>query len=113
MKYTIQCTFAAGAYARAKGLRLEHYAFLREVRQAIVEGGPLLGPDNLPTGMLLVVEGESEEAARLFIQREPYTANGLFERLEIRRWAQVIPEPRAGYIEDEYKKELSARAAGA
>ena len=55
MLFTIHCTFAPGAFAKAKQLRFEHYAFLREACSSIVEGGPLLGPDNLPYGMLMVV----------------------------------------------------------
>ena len=39
MLFTIHCTFAPGAFANAKQLRLEHYAFLQEVRNSIVEGG--------------------------------------------------------------------------
>jgi uncharacterized protein YciI len=109
MLFTIHCTFAPGAFANAKQLRLEHYAFLREVRSAIVEGGPLLGPDNLPCGMLMVVEAGDEPAARVFIAREPYNAHGYFESVSIRRWSHVIPEPQPGFIDAEYQKELSLR----
>jgi hypothetical protein len=59
--------------------------------------------------MLIVVEVESEEAARAFIANEPYNANGYFESVAIRRWSRVIPEPHPGYIEEEYQKEQHAR----
>jgi uncharacterized protein YciI len=108
--FTIHCTFAPGAFAHAKRLRMEHYAFLREVRGSIVEGGPLVGPDGVPVGMLMVVEGADERAARELIAREPYNANGFFESVAVRRWAHVIPEPHAGYIEGEYEKERALRA---
>jgi uncharacterized protein YciI len=110
MHFTIHCTFAPGAFADAKRLRLEHYAFLREVQNLIVEGGPLLGPDGNPSGMLMVVEMADEHAVRAFIAGEPYTANGYFESVAVRRWAHVIPEPQPGYIESEYQKELSTRS---
>jgi len=108
---TIFCTFAPGAYANAKQLRLEHYAFLREVRRSIVEGGPVLGPDGVPSGMLIVLETESLELARSFIAQEPYNAHGFFESVSIRRWSHVIPEPHAGYIDEECDKERAARNA--
>jgi uncharacterized protein YciI len=97
-----------GAFAQAKQLRLEHYAFLRKVKGTIVEGGPLLGPDGVPTAMLIVVERESPEAAHAFISEEPYTRNGLFESISIRRWNHVIPEPTPNFVETEYQKEVTA-----
>jgi uncharacterized protein YciI len=109
MLVTILCTFAPGAYAHARQLRLEHYAFLRELKQSIVEGGPLLGPDGVPSGMLMVLEADSLEAARAFIAREPYNAHGFFESVAILHWSHVIPEPHEGYIETEYRKETEAR----
>ena len=110
MLLTILCTFRPGAYENAKQLRLEHYAFLREMKQTIVEGGPLFGPDGSPTGMLMVVESESIEAAGDFIASEPYNANGFFESVAIRCWSHVIPELHPGYIDEEYDKERASRA---
>jgi uncharacterized protein YciI len=109
MLAAILCRFAPGAFANAKQLRLEHYAFLREVKARIVEGGPLLGPDDVPSGMLMVIETDSLQSARAFIAKEPYNAHGLFESVAIRRWSHVVPEPHAGYIEGEYRKEAEAR----
>jgi uncharacterized protein YciI len=109
MLFTIFCQFAPGAFSRAKEFRLEHYAFLREVKGSIVEGGPLLGPEGIPTGMLMVVDLADQPAARAFIAREPYNANGFFESVAIRQWAHVVPEPVPDYIEREYEKELANR----
>ena len=109
MLFTIHCTFAPGAFSHARELRLEHYAFLRNVKQSIVEGGPLLGPDGTPAGMLIVVQQPDAEAAKSFIEQEPYTANGFFESVQIRHWSHVIPEPQIDFIEHEYEKELAAR----
>lgn len=111
MLYTILCTFRPGAFAQAKQLRLEHYEFLRRVKETIVEGGPLLDAEGVPTAMLMVVDRDGPEAARAFISEEPYTSNGLFESVAIRQWRQVIPEPIAGFVEGEYQKEAKARAA--
>lgn len=109
MLFALICTFAPGAFARAKGLRLEHYAFLRTARGVIHEGGPLIGPDGVPVGMLMAIEAEDEEAARQFVDGEPYNRNKLFESVSVRRWRHVIPEPRPGYIEAEYKAEVERR----
>lgn len=111
MLFTILCTFRPGGQAEAKQKRLEHYEFLRTEKNSIVEGGPLLGPDGYPTAMLIVVDRDSELAAKEFISEEPYTKSGLFETVSIRRWSHVIPEPSENFIEDEYKKERSARGS--
>lgn len=109
MLFTILCTFRPGGQAEAKNLRLEHYAFVRRVKDAIVESGPLLGPDGVPTSMLIVVDHENEDVVKSFITEEPYTRNGLFESVSIRRWSHVIPEPSENFIENEYRKEMSLR----
>jgi uncharacterized protein YciI len=109
MLYTILCSFGPGAFSRAKELRLEHYEFLRRVKNSIVEGGPLLGVDGIPTAMLMVIERETFEEAKAFISEEPYTKSGLFESVSIRCWKQVMPEPVPDFINSEYEKELAAR----
>jgi uncharacterized protein len=109
MLFTILCTFRPNAPAETRQLRLEHYEFLVREKGNIVEGGPLLGPDGVPTAMLMVVERDTLEAAREFISQEPYNRSGLFESVAVRKWSQVIPQPTPGFIEDEYAKEVAAR----
>ena len=109
MLISILCTFRPGAYSKAKEMRLEHYEFIRAQKSTIVEGGPLLGPDGVPSAMLIVIDRPKAADARSFIENEPYTANGLFESVEIREWRRVIPEPVPDFVENEYKKELAAR----
>jgi uncharacterized protein YciI len=111
MLYTLLCTFRPGAYAQAKTLREQHYEFLAAHFDEIIEGGPLLGPDGVPTGMLIVVEKPTAEDAQAFIQREPYTQGSFFESVAVRAWSQVIPEPTPGYVRHELEKERSAQAS--
>ena len=109
MQFAILCTFRPGAAARAKDKRLEHYEFLRREQSGIKEGGPLIGADGIPVAMLIIVDRENLKAAREFISREPYNANGFFEEPVIREWRHVLPEPTPGFVEQEYQKELAAR----
>ena len=111
MLYTILCAFRPGAYANAKALREQHYEFLSQHFGEIVEGGPLLGPDGTPTGMLIVVEKPTAEAAQKFISDEPYTQGGFFESVAIRHWSHVLPEPTPGYVQSELAKERQANAS--
>ncbi len=107
--FAILCTFRPNASAEAKAHRLEHYEFLIREKDNIVQGGPLLGPDGLPTAMLMVVERETIDEAQGFISQEPYNRSGLFESVAIRRWSHVIPQPTPDFIEKEHAKELAAR----
>lgn len=109
MLQAILCTFRPGGFAHANLLREQHYEFLANHMMDIVEGGPLLGPDGIPTGMLIVVDKPTLEAAQEFISHEPYAHAGLFESIAIRRWSHVLPEPQPGYVKNELAKERSAR----
>jgi uncharacterized protein YciI len=113
MLYAILCNFRPGAYAHAKALREQHYEFLALHMEEIVEGGPLLGPDGVPAGMLMVVEKPAAEAAQEFISGEPYTRGGFFDSVAIRHWSHVLPEPTPGYVQGELAKERQANAAHA
>ena len=50
-------------------------------------GGPTLGEsDDSVTGLLLVLEAPSLEAARAFVADSPYSKTGIFAECHIRAW---------------------------
>jgi hypothetical protein len=53
----------------------------------------LAGPLTDRTGSLIVIEADSLEEARRFAQEDPYTVNGVFERVEVHPFTQVFPKP--------------------
>ena len=53
--------------------------------------GPLLDPDGNPVGSAIVIEAESLEAARGIAARDPYIAEGIFERHELYETRAVFP----------------------
>jgi len=78
--------------ARRKIHRPAHLANLQPLDQA---GRVLLaGPLTDKTGSLIVIEADSLEEARKFALEDPYTVNGVFERVEVHPFAQVFPKPR-------------------
>lgn len=78
--------------ARRKIHRPAHLANLEPLDQA---GRVLLaGPLTDKTGSLIVIEADSLEEARKFALEDPYTVNGVFERVEVHPFAQVFPKPR-------------------
>lgn len=78
--------------ARRKIHRPAHLANLEPLDQA---GRVLLaGPLTDKTGSLIVIEADSLEEARKFAREDPYTVNGVFERVEVHPFTQVFPKPR-------------------
>lgn len=53
----------------------------------------LAGPFADRTGSLLVLEFGSQEEAEQFARNDPYTVHGVFERVEVHPFTQVLPKP--------------------
>jgi len=61
--------------------------------QPLVDQGRVLigGPFTDGSGSLMVVEMESEAAAMEFARNDPYTKEGVFERVEVKPFRKVVP----------------------
>lgn len=77
-----------GATLRPK-VRPAHLENLRP----LVEQGKLLigGPFTDGSGSLMVIDMESEAAALEFARNDPYTREGVFERVEVKPFRKVVP----------------------
>jgi uncharacterized protein len=78
--------------AKRKVYRPAHLAKMELLDQQdrVVLAGPLTDK----TGSLIVVKAESLEEAERIAQEDPYTGNGVFERVEVHPFAQVFPKTR-------------------
>jgi len=56
----------------------------------------LAGPLTDKTGSLIVIEAESLADAEAFAREDPYTVNGVSERVEIHPFLQVFPKENCG-----------------
>lgn len=54
----------------------------------------LAGPLTDKAGSLLVLEFETQEEAEDFARHDPYVVQGVFDRIEIHPFMQVLPKPR-------------------
>jgi uncharacterized protein len=52
----------------------------------------LAGPLTDKTGSLMVLEFDSQTEAERFASQDPYMVNGVFERVEIHPFMQVLPK---------------------
>ena len=71
-------------------VRPAHLANLRPLVEAgrVVVGGPFTDG----SGSLIVADFESEDAARAFARNDPYTLEGVYERVEVKPFRKVVPE---------------------
>jgi uncharacterized protein YciI len=67
-------------------------AHLENLRPLVEQGRVLVGgPFTDGSGSLMVVEMESEAAAIEFARTDPYTKEGVFERVEVKPFRKVVP----------------------
>ena len=78
-----------GAALRPK-VRPAHLENLRPMAEAgkVLIGGPFTDG----SGSLIVADFESEAAATAFANTDPYTVQGVFDRVEVKPFRKVIPE---------------------
>ena len=74
-----------------RSLNEEHWSYMDRFADGMVARGPTLGADRATwTGSLHIVDLPSAEAAREFVEREPYNRAGLFEQHLIRRFKNLL-----------------------
>jgi uncharacterized protein len=67
-------------------------AHLENLRPLVERGKVIVGgPFTDGSGSLIVAEFDSEAAAEQFAANDPYTKQGVFERVEVKPFRQVVP----------------------
>jgi len=99
MKAALICTLGPDVEARRLELRASHLGYVAQHRSSIVFGGPTLSAEGRPERMLIILDVPDLAAAHAFVAAEPYSANGVFEQVEVRAWSQVLPEAEPGALE--------------
>ena len=74
-------------------VRPAHLEHLRTLGEKLVFAGPFLDDDEKPKGSLMVIEAPSQQAAEALARQDPFVAQGVFARYEIRRWHWGINNP--------------------
>ena len=92
MLYVLVCEDKPDSEALRKSVRDQHLEHLRahDIRYA----GPMLDDDEVTmVGSVIVMDAADREAADEFAAGDPYRQAGLFERVTIRAFKQVIAAP--------------------
>jgi uncharacterized protein YciI len=67
-------------------------AHLENLRPLVEQGKMLIGgPFTDGSGSLMVIDMDNEAAALEFARNDPYTREGVFERVEVKPFRKVVP----------------------
>ena len=91
MKYVILGFDGPDAQAKRKIHRAAHLANLESLN--FVGRVILAGPFTDQSGSLIVIEADCLEEAQRIVQEDPYTIHGIFQRVEVHSFEQVLPPP--------------------
>lgn len=83
--YVITFMDKPGMVEKRIATREAHLAYL-EKTGAYKLAGPFLDTEGKMVGSMLVVDTETEAAARALADNDPYKAAGLFDHCEVRAW---------------------------
>jgi hypothetical protein len=96
MKFALQCILAKDSNDKRIALRTEHLRYIEAHKEQIFCGGPTLDESGNPEMMLIILDVPDLTSIEAFINAEPYNRSGVFERVIIRQWRQVLPESQSG-----------------
>jgi uncharacterized protein YciI len=98
MRFAIQCVLAENVNEKRLALRPTHLKYLEAHKERIFCGGPTVDQKGQPEMMLIILNAPDLSSAEAFMQAEPYKQAGVFERVTIREWRQVLPEVEPGVL---------------
>lgn len=82
---------APDAKEKRPRIRPAHLAYLEP--QVAAGRIVLAGPFTDGSGSLIVVEADSRDVAWDLVAHDPYVVNGVFNRVEVKPFLQVLPPP--------------------
>ena len=93
MLYVMICEDRPDSLELRMATRSAHLAFIDTVLEQVRLAGPMLSDDGeRMLGSLFIIEADSLEAARALNARDPYLQAGLFGKVTIRPFRQVVPK---------------------
>ena len=88
--------FVVSAFDRPGALELRlqtrpaHIDYLKTRIAQIRAGGAFLNADEEPVGSMLIIEADDQAAAEAFAANDPFSKQGVFERVEVRPWRPAL-----------------------
>ena len=92
MLYALICEDKADGLELRLATREKHLAYVGTLSGSIRLAGPMLSEDGeRMVGSLFLIEADSADEVAALNAADPYTKAGLFERVTIRAFRQVVP----------------------
>ena len=93
MLYVMICEDKPDSQELRMATRAAHLAFIDTVLDQVRLAGPLLTDDgNRMIGSMFIIEADSLDAVRDINVRDPYMQAGLFGKVTVRPFRQVVPK---------------------
>lgn len=92
MRFILQCTLAEDSDEKRAVLRSKHLQYIEANKDRIFCGGPAINSDGQPEMMVIILEVPNSTSAEDFMSSEPYNQAGVFSKVTIRQWRQILPE---------------------
>tara|TARA_B100000900_G_C20564356_1_gene710365 strand:+ start:1517 stop:1789 length:273 start_codon:yes stop_codon:yes gene_type:complete len=90
MTYLITCIDKKDALDLRLATRSEHIDYLKSIKEKLLLAGPILDENQNPKGTVLILDFNSIEEVKLFLDNDPYSQKKLFEKVNITYFKRVI-----------------------
>lgn len=91
MAYAIQTKDKAGSSKLRADTRAVHLEYLTANKHLLLAAGALIEDDGTGgNGGLLIVDTDDRQEAERFINNDPFTKAGLFEKVTVTRWRKAF-----------------------
>jgi uncharacterized protein YciI len=95
MPYAIQTTDKAGSADLRAQTRPAHLDYLKANQHLLLAAGALISDDGTGGhGGVLLVDTDDRAVAERFINEDPFTKAGLFEKVTVTRWRKAFFDGR-------------------
>lgn len=111
MEFVLYCLDRPDSGKVRQAVRAAHLAHIADKQHLFRFGGPLLGPDGVTRGSLIVLSVPDRAALDEYMKGDPYFGGELFESVTIWPSRQVVPEASPGLLAKELDKQLELDAA--
>jgi len=91
MPYAIQLVDKPGSADLRAATRAAHLAYLKSHQHLLLAAGALISDDGTGGhGGLLILDTDDRAAAQRFVDEDPFTRAGLFEKITVTRWRKAF-----------------------
>ena len=91
MAYLIHGFDKPGHLAVRTAHRTAHLEYLERYGAKLRAAGPTLDDDGQMNGSLVILDIGSRAEVEVFVAHDPYAKAGLFEKVIVQQWKQVLP----------------------